>query len=97
MRLGSDNQDASLVSNHIDVCAVKLTQHLGTHDLFGGSDSKPPVGQVEHTVNHRQHRVYVVRHKQNRRLVLLALLVEQFGDDLLLGRVECAQRLVGKN
>ena len=55
-----------------------------------------PVGEVEHAVDGRQHRVDVVGDEHDRRPAAPPPLVDQARDDGLLGEVERQQRLVAR-
>ena len=47
--------------------SYRSAQHLGAQHLVGGADAEPAAGQVEHPVDHAEHRVDVVGDEQRRR------------------------------
>ena len=80
-RLGHD-QHASVEPQHVDVVAVELCEDLGSDDLVGRPAGRPPAGQIDDPIHHRQERVHLVRRQEDRDVLVGGQAMQQC-DDLL--------------
>lgn len=93
---GADHDDAAAHAHHVDGRAVERAQHLGVEDLVGRADAEPAAHEVQHPVDHVEHRVDVVGDEHDRRVGLPAVPVDQLADHALVPEVEAEERLVAE-
>ena len=61
----ADDDDAAAGADHVDRGAVQLAQHLGVAAPRRVCRAEPAAGEVEHAVDHAEHRVDVVGDEQH--------------------------------
>src|SRR2546430_7227563 len=97
-RLGrfSDDEDAAVHADHVDVRSVELRHPLGAKHLVRRPCGPPPVHDEEDLVDHSEYRVDVVRHEEDRAAGTIAPSRNQIRDRLLVAKVQVRKRLVAE-
>jgi len=95
--MGAENNNAALVSHHINFGAVELGQHVRLHNLVGGTNLILAMRQIDNPVHVVRNWVEVVRDKNHSSTLLLGLIGDQATDNLLVVQIQSAQWFVCQN
>jgi hypothetical protein len=90
------HHDASVGVDDLNVAAVQVGEDLSGHDFLWGSHPETPARQVQHPVHVVDDGVDLVGDKNHRAVLLMALLVDQRADGLLVVQVQGKQWLIAE-
>ena len=89
-----EDEQPSSHRQDLDRCAVERGECRGRQDVFWSSECRSALHQVEHSVDHRQHRVHLVGHEENRKSRRSPTVIDDGCHLALASRVECQEWFV---